>query len=154
MKKLTWTSFIVNRNLTYLAVIIIGIAIAAGISMIGCDGDGGGNTLFEGRLHGEWFGSLRDGNGENKASIKGSIIHSASSDLFGVMSIDNEHYMLSGTYDNGTIQATLRSESSTITWNGEYLAGRIQGTSTRTSSSGEEGEADTLSLGSLLTYRV
>ncbi|MBU1185058.1 MAG: hypothetical protein KJ663_07760 [Proteobacteria bacterium] len=130
------------------SLVVIFLAItAAGISMKGC-GDTFASEEEAGTLHGEWFGSHYNEEAGTKPVVKGSIVHSATSDsnISGSMSIDNELYTLSGTYENGTLRATLNNPTAIIFWDGQYQGGRIQGTAYRLSSSTGGMESSLLSL--------
>lgn len=93
-----------------------------------------------GLLNGEWGGVHINQSNTSKLKITGTLTHQKDAKNFaGTMTIDGEEYNVVGTTDQKTVQMTLTSAKSTITWNGTYVAGRMKGAFTQSTSTATKG---------------
>jgi hypothetical protein len=114
-------------------ILLVGVFVIS----VGC---GTGDTSLPissevGTLHGEWGGVYSEPNSTTKLDFTGNIVHKqGSKDFIGSMSINEEQFDVVGSVENNIVQMTFSNPTSSITYNGKHIAGRISGMFTRSTS--------------------
>ena len=113
---------------TYCCILLLGLFLLS----VGCSGD---SAPEAGILHGAWGGVHSELNSTSKLDFTGNIEHKqGSKDFSGYIFINEEQFAVVGSVENHIVQMTLSNPTSTITYNGKHIAGRISGMFTRSNS--------------------
>jgi hypothetical protein len=126
------------RKRVILGLLVLSMAIGV---LAGCSGsDSAAKTVS---LHGAWGGAHVEGGTATSAQLSGTIVHeTGSKDFSGSMTINEEEYTLKGTIENKVIQIIMSNPQSSITWNGEYIDGRMKGSYTRSANATNKAVSD------------
>jgi hypothetical protein len=129
-----------NKMKWILGLCFFGLIAGSILTFGGCGGhDSPVAIQNKGALHGDWGGVHSEAISRTKAKHMLSINHEQGlKDFNGSMTLDGEQFNIVGSMENNVIHFVSENAKSIISYDGQYIAGRMNGTFTRKNSSLEK----------------